>query len=214
MSLSDAQMTELLKPLEAHRVHRDGKGYSHVEAWDVRRRMNQIFGIGCWDADTTDMQLIFEHEREGGKPRYDVSYRARVRVKIHDTGAVFAEWAAGDARNFPDRGEAHDQAIKTAESQAFKRACVNLGDQFGLSLYKDGSLDATVGEVVGQVHEDSDRVPDFIKGIQEAMSWPELQDVAVRISNARIGMAEKTQLREAYGYARTRIEADQGPEPD
>jgi hypothetical protein len=75
-------------------------------------------------------------------------------------------------------------------------------------------LDATVGEVVGQVHEDSDRVPDFIKGIQEAMSWPELQDVAVRISHARIGMAEKTQLREAYGYARTRIEADQGPEPD
>ena len=31
-------------------------------------------------------------------------------------------------------------AIKTAESDALKRAAINLGTQFGLSLYNDGSL--------------------------------------------------------------------------
>jgi hypothetical protein len=31
-------------------------------------------------------------------------------------------------------------AIKTAESDAIKRAAINLGTQFGLSLYNNGSL--------------------------------------------------------------------------
>jgi hypothetical protein len=30
-------------------------------------------------------------------------------------------------------------AIKTAETQALKRCAINLGDQFGLSLYRNGS---------------------------------------------------------------------------
>ena len=31
-------------------------------------------------------------------------------------------------------------AVKTAESDALKRAAINLGTQFGLSLYQNGSL--------------------------------------------------------------------------
>jgi hypothetical protein len=41
--------------------------------------------------------------------------------------------------NLPDVGEAHDMAVKTGESDAFKRAAINLGDNFGLSLYNNGS---------------------------------------------------------------------------
>ena len=40
----------------------------------------------------------------------------------------------------PQRGESHDMAVKTAESDAIKRAAINLGTQFGLSLYNNGSL--------------------------------------------------------------------------
>ena len=43
------------------------------------------------------------------------------------------------------RGEAHDMAIKTAESDALKRAAINLGTQFGLSLYDEGSMKDVVG---------------------------------------------------------------------
>ena len=46
-------------------------------------------------------------------------------------------------------GDAHDMALKTAESGALKRAATNLGDQFGLSLYNDGSMLPLVKRVVG-----------------------------------------------------------------
>jgi hypothetical protein len=39
-------------------------------------------------------------------------------------------------------------AIKTAESQAFKRAAINLGDQFGLGLYNGGSTASTVKDTL------------------------------------------------------------------
>jgi hypothetical protein len=35
-------------------------------------------------------------------------------------------------------------AIKTAESDALKRAAINIGDQFGLSLYNNGSTTPVV----------------------------------------------------------------------
>ena len=39
-------------------------------------------------------------------------------------------------------------AIKTAESQAFKRCAINLGDQFGLSLYNNGGTSSVVRAVL------------------------------------------------------------------
>jgi hypothetical protein len=39
-------------------------------------------------------------------------------------------------------------AIKTAESDAFKRAAINLGDQFGLSLYNNGSTQPVVKQTL------------------------------------------------------------------
>ena len=39
-------------------------------------------------------------------------------------------------------------AIKTAESQAFKRCAINLGDQFGLSLYNNGGTASVVRAVL------------------------------------------------------------------
>lgn len=39
-------------------------------------------------------------------------------------------------------------AIKTAESDALKRAAINLGTQFGLSLYDNGSMKDVVGKTL------------------------------------------------------------------
>lgn len=209
--LTNDHVKELLKPIDPARVGKDGKGFSHVEAWDVRKRMNQIFGFGEWSACVTDMDLIYETSTDNGKPRWSVAYRARCEVRVN--GAVYSEWAAGDATNYPSRADAHDQAIKTAESQAFKRCCVNLGDQFGLSLYRDGSLAATVGEVVGQEHEDTERVSGWLAALDEAGSWQDLSAVAREIAGADISKDAKADLRSRYTDARTRLEADLGPEP-
>lgn len=207
MSDRTVQITKaLLEPIDPSRVGKDGKGFSHVEAWDIRRTMNHIFGFGQWSAEVDLMELIYEQVAEGqGKPRYSVAYRARCSVSV--LGATYSEWAAGDATNYPSRADAHDQAIKTAESQAFKRACVNLGDQFGLSLYKDGSLSATVGEVIGQEYADSARVPEWVEKIRVCLSQAALDAVAVEIREAELSKTDKQDLYAEYQAAKSALQA-------
>lgn len=139
MYLSQEQYEFLLKPINPARVGKDGKGFAHLEAWDVRRVLIGVFGYTGWSADILNMEMIFETEGTGrsGNPAWTVAYRACCRLTIGD--CTYTEWAAGDATNYPSRADAHDQAMKTAESQAFKRCAVNLGDAFGLSLYDGGS---------------------------------------------------------------------------
>ena len=151
MTLMKTQIEQLLKPINPTRIGKDGKGFSHLEAWDVRAHLTRIFGFVNWSAELLDLQLVFEQESQrDGKSRWSVCYRATVKLTIHGgwSIATYTEAAAGDSQNNPSRADAHDMAIKTAESQAFKRAAVNLGDQFGLSLYKDGSTSAVVRDTL------------------------------------------------------------------
>lgn len=147
--LSSEQVDQLLKPINPSRVSKDGKGFSHVEAYDIRAHLNRIFGFARWSSELTDLQLNFEVEA-GGK--WTVSYRATIALTVYspqgDRLATYTEAAVGDAKNQPSRGDAHDMAIKTAESQAFKRAAVNLGDQFGLGLYNSGSTASAVKDTL------------------------------------------------------------------
>jgi hypothetical protein len=136
--LSNKQTEILLRPIDPSRVaKRDGM--SHLQAWDVRRWLIRIFGVDGFSIDTIDVTMLYEdteHTLNSGKPGVSVGYRATVRLAIHDAGSTFTEAAVGDGvmPTFK-RAEAHDFAIKTAVSQAMKRCAVNLGDQFGLSLY-------------------------------------------------------------------------------
>lgn len=197
------QVEELLKPIDPARVGKDGKGFSHVEAWDIRKRMNQIFGFGNWSAEVLVMELIYEApDEKNGKTRFSVGYRAQCRVTVG--GAVYTEWAAGDAVN-PTRADAHDQAIKTAESQAFKRCCVNLGDQFGLSLYKDGSVAATVGDIVGREHADDARADDLRALLDGVTTAVELEALLPDLRAADFSAAIREELISAYRVAQQRI---------
>ena len=207
---TDAQINELLKPIEPSRVSKDGKGFSHVEAWDIRRTMNKIFGFGNWSSDVIGMELISEREVQGkdGKGRWNVIYRAQCALVIGDVmrgAASYTEWAAGDATN-PTLADAHDQAIKTAESQALKRCAVNLGDQFGLSLYNNGSVQATVGEFVGQTHRDSIRVESLVSAFGVCESEEDLGVVAAEIPGLDLSAGDKDLLRKAYNAAKVRVD--------
>lgn len=148
--LTGEQITQLLQPINPRRVsQRDG--LSHVEAYDIRAHLTRIFGFGRWSADLVDLTMLYEHptQTKNGKPAFTTAYRATVRLTICAPDgtqlATYTEAATGDA-TMPDykRADAADFAIKTAESQAFKRAAVNLGDQFGLSLYRKGSTGSLV----------------------------------------------------------------------
>lgn len=150
--LTEEQRKMLFLGLTPGRVHRDDAGHSHVQAWDDRRWMNRIFGFGGWSTRETSLTLIHErfHENKDGRDSVTVIYRCSVVLEVKDIhGNILGEYhgsAVGQAPSFPTWkiADAHDMAIKTADSQAFKRACVNLGDTFGLSLYNKGSEDPQV----------------------------------------------------------------------
>jgi hypothetical protein len=146
--LTEQQVAFLLQPISGKRV-RNLRGMSHLEAWDVRRQLIRIFGFEGFTIETQSLDLVAERETKAGdRSRWTVVYRAQVRLTVKavdgQTLTVFEDAAAGDAVNQPSLGDAHDLAMKTALSQALKRCAVNLGDQFGLSLYNDGSQDAVV----------------------------------------------------------------------
>lgn len=135
--LTREQVDQLLKAINPLRVGKDGKGFSHVEAYELRAHLNRIFGFARWSEEVTEQVLIFESESNG---RWTVCYRSIVKVTVCSPCcgswlATYTEGATGEAKNQPSRGDAHDLALKTSQSQAFKRAVVNLGDQFGVSLY-------------------------------------------------------------------------------
>jgi hypothetical protein len=145
------QYAKLIEPLHRSRISQNDKGFNHLEQWDVRRTLTRIFGFGGWDVETIACDLVAErqltHFGNGDpipehKPRWTVVYRAQVRLTVKSAdGRVIARYedgAVGDSSNQPKLGDAHDNAMKTALSQALKRCAVNLGDQFGLSLYNGG----------------------------------------------------------------------------
>ena len=156
MRLTDEQISVLLRPINPKRIGKTPQGYSHVEAWDIRVWLIRIFGFCGWSLiETSPPACIFERERTIGdppKPGISVAYRAHLAIVIHlpDGDVTYAGSAIAEAVNrIANIGDAHDQALKSAESGALKRAATNLGDQFGLSLYDDGSTKAVVQKVVG-----------------------------------------------------------------
>jgi recombination DNA repair RAD52 pathway protein len=168
MSLRKNQTDQLLKGINPSRVGKDGKGFAHLEAWDVRAHLIRIFGFANWSAELVDMEPIFETSIEkDGKTRWTVAYRATMRLTIFTGGmedAVYTEAAVGDSQNNPSRADAHDMAIKTAESQAFKRCAINLGDQFGLSLYNNGGTGSVVRAVLdAEESREEESKPEVVK---------------------------------------------------
>lgn len=144
MAITPQQYEQLLKSLNTNRVAKrsggGGRQLSYLEAWDVKAHLIRIFGFGEWSWDVLSAELMFE-SINGDKT--SVGYKVIGQLRIHATGATYTEAAVGSS-NLPQRGEAHDMAIKTAESDAIKRAAINLGTQFGLSLYDNGSTNDVV----------------------------------------------------------------------
>ncbi len=113
---------------------------SYLEQADVRAHANRMFGFGGWDCETIEVVQAFE-EQTGD--RWNVGYRVTMQLTCYDPDGLpicrYSETAVGTPMGpMKSRGDAHDMAVKTAASDAMKRCFINLGDQFGLSLYWKG----------------------------------------------------------------------------
>lgn len=149
--LNEQQYQQLLKPLNPNRVAKRsqaGRNLSYLEAWDVKAHLIRIFGFGNWSWEVITADVAFESEKDG---KWNVGYKVVGRLTVpgmmDNWGATYTEAAVGSA-TLPQRGEAHDMAVKTAESDALKRAAINLGTQFGLSLYDNGSTKDVIGRTL------------------------------------------------------------------
>lgn len=159
-ALSATQIRALMGPLSSSRVStrsQGGRQLSYVEAWDIRATLIRLFGFGGFDVETIESDMVRAqsrpHPNDNARLIWDVAFKCVVRLTVHATGAVYTE-AACSMQSNPDFGEAADFACKTAESDALKRAAVNMGTQFGLSLYNDGDRRDVVRVLVEPTQRD------------------------------------------------------------
>lgn len=153
--LTREQVDVLLQPIRPHRVAHS-QGQSHVEAYEISAHLTRIFGFCNWEKVILELECIrsdpVPDPKKSDRIGWYVTYRCQMRLRLKDgEGNVIWEnddVACGEAQNQPSHGDAHDQASKTAVSQAEKRCAKDLGDQMGLSLYRKGSLEPVVGKTL------------------------------------------------------------------
>lgn len=149
MGINAEQYNTLMRPLNASRVAKrsqGGKQLSYLEAYDVRAHLIRMFGFTGFDIETLEYRHVADrtYTNDKEKEMVEVIYSACVQLTVKDPEgapiAVYSEGAVGSASGPINMlGDHHDNALKTAVSDAVKRCAINLGTQFGLSLYDGGS---------------------------------------------------------------------------
>lgn len=152
--LTPAQFAWLTAMLDPNRITHRSQGnqkLSYLEAWDVRRHLNRIFGFGGWSEIIVESKPeLIERDvpKSNGKTPFRCTARTRTMLYIHQLGAVYpGEAVATQSGQVP--GDVLDFALKTSASDAIKRAAMNLGTAFGLSLYDKASRENGNYDVVG-----------------------------------------------------------------
>jgi DNA repair and recombination protein RAD52 len=133
MTFTPEQNKALSAPLDPKHVasrSQAGRSLSYIEGWHTIAEANRIFGFDAWNRETIDLRLLGEPRSVDGKAR--VEYMARVRITVGDTVREGCGFGQGIDK---DVGQAHESALKEAETDAMKRALMTFGNPFGLALY-------------------------------------------------------------------------------
>ena len=157
-TFSAEQITALSAPLDRAKVRQREQGRSQVsylEGWQVIAEANRIFGFDGWQRETVALRCVNQSERTIGargtsrdqRPGWGVTYTARVRITVGEgTGAQLIREGCGAGHGIDtDLGQAHESALKEAETDAMKRALMTFGNAFGLALYDKQQREVTGG---------------------------------------------------------------------
>jgi hypothetical protein len=147
-SFTAEQIEALTAPLDRAKVQtrsQAGRSLAYIEGWVVIAEANRIFGFDGWQRETIEVRCVAERERTLGargpeasnRTGWGVTYTARVRITLNTTGpaAVIREGSGAGHGIDADLGQAHESALKEAETDAMKRALMTFGNPFGLALY-------------------------------------------------------------------------------
>ena len=130
MTFTKEQIQQLNQPIDPKVVAFRQQGnmqLAYLESWYVINEANRIFGFDGWQSETVQLDCVQSDD-------FCVTYIAKVRVTIGNVirEGVGAGHGKGKSVNLGDK---HESAVKEAESDARKRAFMQFGSQFGLSLY-------------------------------------------------------------------------------
>jgi DNA recombination protein Rad52 len=109
------------------------KRLDYIEGWFAIAEANRIFGFAGWDREMVQFERLYERSRGDGAL---CAYMARVRIRVRaGQGLVIREGTGFGEATAKSLGEAHERALKGAETDATKRALSTFGNRFGLCLY-------------------------------------------------------------------------------
>jgi DNA repair and recombination protein RAD52 len=178
MTFTDNQRADLAAPLNRDHVAQRKQGggtVSYIEGWHAIAEANRIFGFDGWTRETVELKLLGEPRLVDGKSR--VEYLARVRIAA---GGIVRDGSGFGQGIDKDVGQAHESALKEAETDAMKRALMTFGNPFGLALY-----DKTQSNVADPMLETTTCMLDAIKvanDIKALYEWKALNGTAVNAS--------------------------------
>lgn len=188
---------ELRKPLDPKHIKPAPKGKfgDYLEGYHVITEANRIFGFNGWSYVITSLDQVsrVEAKDRDGQPQVRVAWKCTVRLTTDEGKSVKEGAAVGTGMAKPENeGDAHESAIKEAETDALKRALRTYGNPFGLALY-----DKTKSQV--GVERDPDQIATMLEGaIQKAGT---LKDLDALNKSAKFDAAMKWLADEHPDYA-------------
>ena len=136
MSFADTQIRQLKAKLEPKHVKMrkaNGASLHYVEGWHVIAEANRIFGYDAWDRRTIATACVWSG---ASGQYYAAAYTAKVRVSVRAGEITIVREGSGTGEGRASTpGQAHELALKGAETDATKRALATFGNPFGLALY-------------------------------------------------------------------------------
>jgi DNA recombination protein Rad52 len=141
---SPEQIAMLQAPLDPRHVKPppQGKYGEYVDGHHVVSEANRIFGFDGWAYEITMLVMCsrVECNDSRGNPQVRVGYRCTVKATV--AGVTREGAAVGTGMAKPENeADAHESAVKEAETDALKRALRSFGNTFGLALYDKTKAD-------------------------------------------------------------------------
>jgi DNA repair and recombination protein RAD52 len=133
MAFKQEQIDALKAPLSREHVtqrSQSGRTLSYIEGWHAISEANRIFGFDAWDSHT-ETEKLFEPYQDD-KKQWRVGYMGKCTISVAGVLRTGVGYGSGISR---DLGDAHESALKEAETDARKRALMTFGNPFGLALY-------------------------------------------------------------------------------
>src|SRR6476659_771322 len=193
MAFTDSQVRQLKAKLDPRYVKMrsaNGVSLSYLEGWHAIAEANRIFGFDAWDRKTISTACVWSGQ--SGQV-YSAAYTAKVRVSVRAGDIVIVREGSGTGEGRASTpGQAHELALKGAETDATKRALATFGNSFGLALYdreqagvrkaRTTKTSAPIGpwllySPTGEQEASFDRPSEFAVALRKAMS--EASDIEI-----------------------------------